>query len=258
MFERSLVLSSKIARSKDNYSQSLPENFITKFEPAVILPPNKKYKIALLRHQGAYSWHNVEAQYNNNTCRYSADDGISFITVVFPNGIYSYNDINDYLHAVMKENGHWNTVNETYYINIRFNIVTFRVDLDITNLNYIFDFYTQEFGSLFGFINQIYYISTSSQQLPDITRGIDNLYIHCSLVKNSLVNGTTSDVIFVYETSNLTRSYSYQLEPYNLVFNPMIGNVIDTITMRLTNDKNTDLDLNGIDLSYSLVIREDI
>ena len=53
-----------------------------------------------------YSWHNISDQYRNNTIKYSPDDGISWETVTFVDGKYTYSDLNDYIRQYMNTKGH--------------------------------------------------------------------------------------------------------------------------------------------------------
>lgn len=255
-FERTLVLSSQIARKKDIGSK--PENFVIQLNRPLILPDNKQYGVALLRMQGSYSWHNVEQQYNNNLIKYSTDGGTSWKNILFPNGVYSYSDLNSYIHYVMKENGDVTEVSgeEVYDINISFSLTTFLVYIDLTN-GVQLDLVSEQFGNLIGFdVGILTALVQAGNRLPDITRGIDNLYVHCSVVRDTITNGVNGDVLFAFETGQLRRSYSFTFEPINLAYSPVIGNQIDEIRCTLTSTDNNPLDLNGIDVSYVIVIKE--
>ena len=59
----------------------------------------------------SYSWYNISTTYGNNKIKYSHDDGTTWSTIVFPNGNYSYQDLNYYIQEVIKENKH--TVSNT-------------------------------------------------------------------------------------------------------------------------------------------------
>ena len=64
------------------------------------------HEIALDKATMTYSWHNISDQYKNNQIKYSPDGGTSWETVKFVDGMYTYSDLNDYLHQYMKEKGH--------------------------------------------------------------------------------------------------------------------------------------------------------
>ena len=44
--------------------------------------------------------------YQNNQIKYSPDCGTSWETVEFVDEMYTYSDLNDYLHQYMKKKGH--------------------------------------------------------------------------------------------------------------------------------------------------------
>lgn len=256
VFERTIVLSSEVARLKD--ASNKPENFLTRFNTPILLPKDKNISIALLNLQGSYSWYNVEAQFNNNTIRYSPDGGTTWKNIVFSDGVYSYSDLNTAIHDVMKANGDYTVISgdDTFDIRLTFNLSSFKVIIELSN-GYQLDLFTQAFSNLIGYDVGILTNPTNiSVRLSNITRSVDNLYVHCSIVKDSLVNGLSGDVIFSYSTGELSRSYSYSFEPSNLAFSPVIGKEINEIRMSLTTPANNLLDLNGIDMNYVLLIRE--
>lgn len=257
MLERTLILSSKIAKQKDSSSRA--ENFTVRLDTTLHLPRDKQYKIALHKLQSTYSWHNIEASYGNNLIRYSIDAGVSWKNITFDDGIYSYEDINDFIQSKMKLNGDYTEVLGviTYDIDISFNISTFRVVIALTN-SYQIDLTSFKFSDLIGFNADIITTTQSSPRLPDITQSRDNIYVHCSLCSDSIVDGKYSDVIYTYSTATLSRSYSYDFQDYNLVFNKMNSLSIDSITMRTTDVTNKEIDFNGVDVLYAILIREDV
>ena len=50
-----------------------------------------------------YSWNNIRSDYKNNTIKYTNDRGVNWYTITFKDGMYSYSDINDYLHQYMEQ-----------------------------------------------------------------------------------------------------------------------------------------------------------
>lgn len=256
VFERTIVLSSEVARTKDTSNK--PENFLTRFNIPLLLPKDKQCSIALLRLQGSYSWHNIEAQYNNNLIKYSPDAGITWKNITFANGVYSYSDLNNAIHDVMKANGDYTVVltEDTFDIALSFSLTELKVIIELSG-GYQLDLNTQAFSDLLGFdVGILTSAINTGVRLSNITRSVDNLFVHCSIVKDSLVNGTNGDVLFSFSTGELSRSYSYSFEPTNLAFSPIIGKEINEIRMSLTTPLNQLLDLNGIDMNYVLIIRE--
>ena len=52
-----------------------------------------------------FSWHNINSTYCNNHIKYSNDNGSTWETILVVDGMYSYDDINDYIQAAVLQNG---------------------------------------------------------------------------------------------------------------------------------------------------------
>ena len=68
-----------------------------------------KHELALDSLSMIYSWYNISRDYSNNTIKYSTDKGNSWETITFVDGMYSYSDINDYIHQYMEQKNHHTT-----------------------------------------------------------------------------------------------------------------------------------------------------
>ena len=124
---RTLILNSTNIVENTNNSQ-LQYNF-----PAgsIVLKPGDKVALASL--QMYYSTFNLTAANGNNTFSYTWIDGTSN-SVVFPDGFYDADGINDYLHFVMINNKHYLTNVSTgdilYFINISTNANRYAIQVD--------------------------------------------------------------------------------------------------------------------------------
>lgn len=88
---------------------------------------NDKSSIALSSFVIPYSWFNITTEYNNKKMSYSFPTGATFITVnlTLPDGFYTVNDLNDFLHQQMISNGHYlinNLGQNVYYIELTYNV----------------------------------------------------------------------------------------------------------------------------------------
>ena len=104
-----------------------------------------------------YSWHNISEQYQNKEIKYSPDGGTSWETVKFVDGMYTYSDLNDYLHQYMKKKGHFTTdakKDDVYYINLTFVLSRYKILIKIDN-NHQLDLRNSKFGELIGFTERI-------------------------------------------------------------------------------------------------------
>jgi hypothetical protein len=81
-----------------------------------------------------YSWFNVTTEYNNTKMLYRWPTGGTFIDVpiTLPDGFYTVNDLNDFLHLTMLNNNHYliNDVGENvYYIELSYNVTYYACQL---------------------------------------------------------------------------------------------------------------------------------
>ena len=65
----------------------------------------KKSGLALARLSMTFSWHNINFTYGNNQVKYSNDNGSTWQTILFVDGMHSYDDINDYIQGPVLQNG---------------------------------------------------------------------------------------------------------------------------------------------------------
>ena len=172
MQERAIHISS-VKRQK--IGQNKAEDFIIKFDPVLKLQNNMTHEIALDKATITYSWQNISEQYENKEIKYSPDGGTSWETVKFVDGMYTYSDLNDYLHQYMKKKGHFTTdakKDDVYYINLTFVLSTYKILIKIDH-NYQLDLRNSKFGELIGFTEKIVTKTEYGTILPNITNSTD-------------------------------------------------------------------------------------
>jgi len=84
------------------------------------------------------------------------------------------------------------------------------------------------------------------------------LKIHCDLVNTSLVDGVDTDIIYTFSTTILKPSYSFTMEPRRVTFNPVNKNTIVRIKMYITDGKRRQIDLNGADSAFTLLLKRSL
>lgn len=80
-------------------------DFIVRFNPPLNLNPEMKHYLALDRLSMTYSWYNIRSEYGNNKIKYT-QDGSTWQTITFSDGMYSCSDMNDYIHQYMDQKSH--------------------------------------------------------------------------------------------------------------------------------------------------------
>ena len=236
--------------SVDGVDDSKSHDFTVRFNSALELDKNKKYNVALSSISMAYTWYNVSSKYNNNTLKYSQDSGKTWHTITIPNGNYSYNELNSYIQSEIASNGYTKDG-----ISIKFVSSLLKVLLSVKS-GFQVDLKTGDFGKLIGFEKKIYTATQYGPKLPDITRSVDNVFIHTNIISDSIVSSNKSDVIYRFSVDNLPLSYPFHIQPFHLQFNKINTNRIREVRIYITDGLNRPLDLNNIPTSVILTIRE--
>ena len=83
--------------------------------------------------------------------------------------------------------------------------------------------------------------------LPDITRGVDEIYINCDKVTDSIVDGESSNTLTVIPVVDLVRSLPFSDKPLHLAYSPVSGHLISSMRFYVTDSSGAPIDLNGID-----------
>lgn len=250
MEEQAINISSinrqKVGRSK-------PEDFTIKYKPSMYLDPTMKHELAVDRVSMTYSWHNINATYNNNTIKYSKDGGSTWKNIIFVNGMYSYDDLSDFIEQVIKDNGD-SPEGDDVGVKIYFVLTSYRVVVELGD-GWQLDIRNSTFGDLIGFKSEVITSTGHSSKLPNITNSIDSLYINCDLITDSITDGIRSNTLCVISCANLTRSYPFQFEPRRALFSTISKTNISEMRIEVRDSLGRPIDLNGIDWHMTLILR---
>ena len=150
MEERKVIYISSVDRDKIGVSKT--HDFKIKLGKTYKLDKNKRHEIAVDTVMMTYSWHNISENNKNNKIKYTHNGGANWETITFVDGMYSYEDINDYIHQYMVKEKH--TTEDKYPISIQFILSSFRVVIELDD-DHQLDFRGTEFGDLIGFDEKI-------------------------------------------------------------------------------------------------------
>lgn len=238
--------------SVDGTGKSASHDFTVRFNPPLHLDRNKDYYIALDSLSMSYSWHNVSSDFNNNKLSYTPDSGTTWYPLTLPNGNYSYNELNSYIQREIELNGHTKDG-----VSIKFVPSMLKVFLTLKD-DFQLDLRNGDFRNLIGFEQKIYTDSSYGANLPDITRSVDNVFIHSNVVSDSFVSSIKSDVLYRFSVDNLPLSYPFHMEPKRAIFNKINTSIIKDVRIYVTDELNRPLTLNNVPISLILLVREDI
>ena len=173
--------------------------------------------------------------------------------------MYSYSDINDYIHQYMEQKSHHSTDSQgqnTYSINLTFILSIYLVLISIDG-SYQLDLRGTDFGDLIVIDQKLVTKTEYGIKLPNITNSIDSLNINTTAIKDSVVNGINTNTIAVIPTDNLTRSYPFTFEPRRQLHCPVSSNNISEITIYVTDSLGRPVDFNTIDWLMTMLLRSE-
>lgn len=227
--------------------------FKTRFNPPIQLDKKKKYKIALVNLETYYSFPNIDA--SSNYFRYSNDSGTTWFEINVPEGSYGIDDINDTIQQKMRQNGHYDSANEEYYITISANTNTLKSVLILDN-NYQVDFrQPKSISSVLGFNNSIYTLGFQESENVVNILSINSLLVNIDIISGSYVNGASQNTIYSF-FPNVSPGYKIVESPVNLVYLPITMDTIHSLETSLTDQNGRLLNLRGENLTIRFHISE--
>ena len=202
----------------------------------------------------SYSWNNIDSRFDNNKIRWKKRTEQVWKTLTFPNGMYDYKRINTF---IQKHTGKVDPTNKdsNYIFTIHFEISIYRVFI-LMHRGYELDLSQGNFNELLSYDKRILSGDSFGRKVPNITRSVDWVYLHCDLITRR-TNNVPSDVLYSFSTADLRVSYPFRKEPRRLEWQPVNKSSIDAIRVRVTDGRNNTLDLNGTDIAMSLMIKEE-
>ena len=243
--------------NREKTGENRPDNLIIKFNPPLKLDPDMKHRLAIDILTMTYSWYNIRSSYKNNTIKYTNDRGVDWYTITFKDGMYSYTDIDEYLHQYMEQKNHHTTDsqgNKKFHININFILSTYRVLITFSDDKLQLDLRETEFGELIGFEKKLITKTEDGTKLPNVTNSIDVLNINTNAIKDSIVDGINTNTIAMIPTDNLTRSYPFTFEPRRTLYCPVSSNNISETRIYVTDSLGRPVNFNGIDWFMTLIL----
>ena len=182
----SLLLDSQIAKIQNLTAVS--HDFRIRFDPPIELSKNKNWKASLNKLVSmSYSWYNVESVYGNNTLKWKKKSDSVWKTVTLPDGMYSYDDINNFMQKELgKKDPADDKSKELFTLFFDYSVLRSVILLDSS---IEIDLSAGTFADLLGFEKKIISQEKNiSKFVPNITRGVDWIFIHCDLITRDVRN----------------------------------------------------------------------
>ena len=147
-----LLLDSGLAKLQRGGERNVSHDFTISFQPPIHLG-SENYKAALNKLMTmSYSWYNIDASYGNNKIRWRKKTE-EWRTLIFPNGMYDYSDINSFLQT---QTGKVDPKDKDsdFIFTLYFDMTIFRVFI-LMHENYELDFSEGKFAELVGYEKKI-------------------------------------------------------------------------------------------------------
>ena len=143
-----LLLDSSFAKQQRTGGRQVSHDFTINFQPPIHLGSGN-YKAALNKLiTMSYSWYNIDASFGNNKIRWRKKTE-EWQTLIFPNGMYGYSDINSFLQT---QTGKVDPEDKDsdFIFTLYFDMTMFRVVI-LMHENYELDLSDGEFAELLGY-----------------------------------------------------------------------------------------------------------
>ena len=248
-----IILDSQIAKLQNKNQKS--HDFVIRFDPPIVLDQNKNYKVALDQvYTMPYSWYNIRAIYDNNKLRWKKKTDSEWTSIVFPDGMFTYDDMNAFIKKkigkVDPSDKDSEDLFELFFDNTIYRAVILFDGIEV-------DLSQGKFSELLGFEKKVLDQKTNiSKNIPNITRGVDWVFIHCDLILREVEN-VGSDVLFCLPTSMIQIGYNFSKEPRRISWHPVNKQTIQTIRVFITDGRNRILDMNDIDFAIAIFLKEE-
>lgn len=214
------------------------------------LDRNYDYEIALTQCTLWYSWHNISDKFKNNTFEFRKNKDEPWLNVVIPNGMYNEECFNYFL------SHYFNASRENCPITVSSNPATMRFVILLKD-NYEFKF-NSDLSIILGFENDVKLSDKINEgtKVPNITRNVDKIQVHCSLVDSSIVNGARSDVIWTFAPNTEPGCLIVEIpkERQYLLINRK--EFINSLKMTITDQLGRLIDFNGENVGYVLDLKK--
>ena len=228
-------------------------NFNTRFDPKLELDRDKVYEIALVNLKTYYSFPNIDE--TNNIFVYSPDNGNSWVKIKIPEESYEIDDINNTIQYEMEKRGHYDSINEDYYINISANSNTLK-SVIIQEKDYQVDFNHQNsLAKVLGFTGTKYTEGFHESENVVNILSINSILINIDIISGSYVNGTTKNTIYSF-FPKVSPGYKITESPVNLVYLPVTLDNIYSLTVSITDQDDNLLNLRNEKVTIRFHIRE--
>ena len=169
----------------------------TWFKPSIQLDKKKDYEITLINLETYYSFPNIDR--SNDYFTYALSPTAPWFDIIISEGSYHVEDINEFIHRQMRENGLIDKANNKDNIEISANNNTLKSEMFLNN-NCEVDFRrNNSINSLLGFDSKDY--STGFHESENMVNNltINSILVNIDIISGGYVNGSTQPTIYSFQ-----------------------------------------------------------
>ena len=75
------------------------------------------------------------------------------------------------------------------------------------------------------------------------------------MIDDSLDGGVSTDVLYSFDTSDISLTYPFKVEPRRRLYNKLNRNIISQVRIYMTDSINRPIDFNEVPVSLTVVIK---
>lgn len=249
-YSQYLVLSSDdVYNDFNQYVTGSYGDFTVKFNRSIRLPPN--CNVSFIKGSTYYSWGIVSADNKNNAFEIRRLVPPTNSIVTLPDGIYDLNTLNSALINALYDVFHVAKNNPVIRFSADIAQSKFIININDANfqlnLNPTLPSYKSVFYKLLGFFDYSEMVITSSITAPgigNINFDINQYYIHCDLVSQSVVNNDVNSSVIHTFVPNAETGSLLLFEPNSHIYLPVNNREIYNVKIWVTDNKNRKIKLN--------------
>lgn len=247
----------------NNFPDQDPCNLTVDFGNAIHLPGTWSMGLKMLE-----TWHthyNISVANKNNKFQYIPKGSTDIFEVVFDDGIYDLTLLNRRVQSFIHVNGHttftgsgepiygvvfipdYNTGQNTMYLGEDWKVK--------------FDF-TFNMGSMLGFNESVFVGAVggsifTSDFIGDMNVGVVSWQVRTDAITDSYANGERESILFNF-TPNAPPYHAIKEEPKNVMYSRLRLNNLKELKLQLTDQDGRQLNLNGNDIQYTLLLKKGV
>ena len=226
----------------------------TSFVPPLEFPSSNRYEIALTSLETYYSFPNINTSNNHLKITFGKDGKDSLLDIHIPVGCYEIEAINDELQrCIMQKTGDKKPEKR---IILSSNSNTLRCVLEVLDVKCQVDFNVGDDSlcTVLGFDRKEYGVGRhESEHIVNIL-SVNSILVHCDVIESSRLNGIEAPVIYTF-FPNASPGDKIVSVPRHLIYIPLTLNVISRMTCWVTDQKGSNLDLQGEELTLTFHIK---